>query len=113
MAIRNSIGTLTAEEWEVQLGTEIRELRLRQNLTQAEVARRANIDRTTVVRIERGEGGTVRSLVQIARALGREEWLASFAPPAPAVSPMQLLRARQRDEARTRVRARPSSARST
>ncbi|MGZ4786252.1 MAG: helix-turn-helix transcriptional regulator, partial [Acidimicrobiales bacterium] len=94
---------------EAQLGHEIRQLRLRQNLTQAEVARRANIDRTTVVRIERGEGGSVSSLVRIARALGREDWLASFAPPEPAVSPMQLLRERQRAESGTRVRARRSS----
>jgi len=93
------------DDWERNLGAQIRELRLRLDLTQAEVARRANIDRTTVGRIESGEGGSVGSLVQIARALGREEWLDSFAPPAPAVSPMQQLRERRRSDARQRKRA--------
>ncbi len=95
-----------ADEWERRLGIQIRELRLRHNLTQAEVARRANIDRTTVGRIENGEGGSISSLVQITRALSREDWLDTFAPATPAVSPMQQLRERQRREATQRQRAR-------
>jgi transcriptional regulator with XRE-family HTH domain len=92
-------------EWERHLGGQIRDLRLRQNLTQAEVARRANIDRTTVGRIENGEGGSIGSLVQIARAVGREDWLDAFTPPAPGVSPIQQLRERQKAEAKVRKRA--------
>lgn len=99
----------TSQEWEQRLGQHIRAVRLRQNLTQAEVARRASIDRTTVGRIESGEGGSIGSLVQIARALGREVWLDSFAPVASAVSPMQQLRERQRSEANQRKRASRSS----
>lgn len=99
--------SLTVEEWTIRLGLHVRDLRLRHNVTQAELARRANIDRTTVARIERGDGGNLRSLVQIARALGREEWLDSFAPPVPAVSPMQLLAERRESDGR-RLRARPS-----
>lgn len=106
MVQNNNSVLLTAEEWEQRLGKDIRELRLRHNVTQSELARRANVDRTTVVRIESGKGGSVRSLVQLARALGREDWLESFAPPAPGVSPMQLLQARRRHEASKRVRAR-------
>lgn len=100
----------STDEWEQQLGRQIRDTRLRQDLTQAEVARRANIDRTTVGRIENGEGGSIGSLIRIARALGREDWLDSFAPPAPAISPMQLLRHQQRRESHQRRRARPTSA---
>lgn len=96
---------LSAEEWQQKLGQEIRELRLDQNLTQAEIARRANIDRTTVSRIESGEGGSISSLVQIARALGREDWLGTFAPRAASVSPMRQLRERQREESGKRKRA--------
>ena len=94
-----------AEEWEHRLGSQIRELRLRENLTQATVARLANIDRTTVVRIEAGEGGSIGSPVQIARALGREDWLEAFAPPEPAISPMQQLRDHQRGQSQQRRRA--------
>ncbi|MEE9417339.1 MAG: helix-turn-helix transcriptional regulator [Acidimicrobiales bacterium] len=103
------IHNLSTDEWEARLGVQIRELRLRLNLTQAEVARRSNIDRTTVGRIESGEGGSVSSLVRIARALGRDNWLESFAPTAPMVSPMQQLRERQRLEGQRRQRAGPST----
>ncbi len=109
METRDASRLLTAQEWEESLGRGIRDLRLRQNLTQAEVARRANVDRTTVTRIEHGDGGSIKSLVQIVRALGRDEWLESLSPPAPTLSPMQLLRAQQREEKHQRVRARPGS----
>jgi transcriptional regulator with XRE-family HTH domain len=101
MEIRNQ----TDEDWERRVGGQIRSVRLRLNLTQAEVARRANIDRTTVGRIEGGDGGSIASLVRIARVLGREDWLDSFAPAEPAVSPMQQLREQQRREAGQRKRA--------
>jgi len=101
---------LSSQEWERQLGEGVRAVRLQRNLTQeADLARRANIDRTTVGRIEGGEGGTIGSLVQIARALGREDWLNSFTPPAPAFSPMHQLRESQRTQAQQRKRARPRS----
>lgn len=101
---------LTNAEWERRLGGEIRALRLRLHLTQAQLATRANLDRTTVARIERGEGGSVGSLVQIARALGREDWLNAFAPPEPTVSPMELLRAQRAQQPRPRRRARRAPA---
>ena len=101
--------SFTSDEWEQLLGRQIRELRLRQNVTQADVARRANIDRTTIGRIENGEGGSIGSLVKIVRALGREDWLNSFAPPAAAISPMQLLREQQHRETQQRRRARRPS----
>jgi transcriptional regulator with XRE-family HTH domain len=102
---RSPAGSLTADEWQQKLGADIRDLRLRQNLTQAEVARRANIDRTTVVRIEAGEGGSMGSLIQIARALGREQWLDSFVVVEPGLSPMQELREQRRQESKKRLRA--------
>ncbi len=102
---RSPSRSLTADEWQQRLGADIRELRLRQNLTQAEVARRANKDRTTVARIEAGEGGSIGSLIQITRALGREQWLGSLVVVEPGVSPMQELRERQRQESKKRLRA--------
>jgi transcriptional regulator with XRE-family HTH domain len=105
MQIPNTVKRLTADEWERRVGDQIRELRLRKNLTQGEIARQANLVRTTVARIERGEGGSIHSLVQIARALGQEAWLDGFAPTAPAVSPMEMLH-QERRRATRRQRAR-------
>lgn len=96
-------------EWERQLGSSVRSVRLERNMTQLELARLANIDRTTVSAIERGEGGSISSLVKIARALQQERWLASFAPPVSAVSPMALLEAQTRARHQPRQRARRST----
>jgi transcriptional regulator with XRE-family HTH domain len=98
--------SLKTTDWEKRLGQQIRQLRLGRNLTQDDLAHQANIDRTTVTRIEKGEGGSLKSLVQIARVLGREEWLGALAPPTPSVSPIEQLRAREHDEGRRRMRAR-------
>ncbi len=54
-----------------KLGAQIRAVRLRSGLTQAEVAERAGVAFETVSRIERGTlNTTVRTLVGIAGALG-------------------------------------------
>jgi len=99
---------INTSEFEQRLGQQIRQTRLGMDTTQAELARRANVDRTTIGRIESGEGGNITSLIRIARALDREDWLDSFAPPTPAISPMQLLREQQHRETKRRKRARPT-----
>ena len=100
---QHDVSGRTRAEWELQLGAQIRRLRHRQGLDQAELARRANVDRTTVSRIERGAGGNIGSLVDIARALGRTEWLDTLAPAEPSVSPLALLRARDAQDGPRRV----------
>jgi transcriptional regulator with XRE-family HTH domain len=75
------------------LGEQLRDLRLRQNLDQRELAARAGVALNAVKRLESGQGSTVRSLVRVLRALGRADWLQSLAPPV-SVSPLQLLESR-------------------
>jgi transcriptional regulator with XRE-family HTH domain len=105
--VESAAGSSTSAELERDLGARVRELRVRRGLTQAELARLANIDRTTVVRVEQGEGGTITTLVRIARALGRNDWLNGFAPPRAGVSPM-LLREQRLAEAARRNRGHKS-----
>ncbi len=95
----------STEEWEVELGGQVRRLRLRQNRTQGDLAAAANISLSTLKTLELGHGSSVRTLIQVARALDRSDWLASLAPPEPSVSPMQLLRERKKQVASTRKRA--------
>ncbi|MHB8379333.1 MAG: helix-turn-helix transcriptional regulator [Acidimicrobiales bacterium] len=87
---------LTTSEWEQRIGDEVRSLRQRQRLTQAELARRANISLSAVKYLEKGRGSSLATLVRIARVFKRTEWLASFAPPEPVVSPLAVLREHQR-----------------
>jgi len=51
------------------IGTFIQETRLSQNKTQQQTADAAGIDRTTLVQIENGRGGTLISLIPVLRVL--------------------------------------------
>ena len=101
----------SSSEWESELGSQVRRLRLRQNRTQSELAIAANISLSALKTLELGRGSSVRTLIQVARALDRSEWLAAFTPPEPSVSPMQMLRAQNKHVAATRKRANPKARR--
>jgi transcriptional regulator with XRE-family HTH domain len=88
-----------------KLGEDLNAWRRLRNLTVNEVADRAGIGRTTVLRLEAGEGSTVENLLRVARALGVLDGLTS------AVDPYETdigrLRADEALPARVRRRARP------
>lgn len=78
------------ENWESELGVQLRSLRLRQNLDQRELAARAGVALNVVKRLEAGRGATIRSLVKVLRTLGRADWIHALAP-AVSISPLQML----------------------
>lgn len=80
----------TPQEWQAELGRQIRALRLRSNLDQQAVAERAGIALNAVKNLESGKGATVRSLIQVLKVLERVDWLRSLAP-AVSVSPVRML----------------------
>ena len=82
-----------SDEWEAELGRQVRALRLRQDVNQQQLADRAGIALNAVKNLESGKGATLRSLVQALRVLNRVEWLRSLAP-AVSISPVQMLKAR-------------------
>src|SRR3546814_4798720 len=55
------------------LGKQIEAYRISRNLKQAELAEMAGISRSTLARLEAGNGGTIDSLARIMRALERSE----------------------------------------
>ena len=81
----------TSDEWEAELGRQIRALRLRQNLDQRQLADQAGIALNAVKNLESGKGATLRSLVQALRILNRVDWLRALAPPV-SISPVQMLK---------------------
>ena len=109
MELRPSLRS--SSEWEAGLGSQVRSLRLRQNRTQSELAIAANISLSALKTLELGRGSSVRTLIQVTRALDRSEWLSAFSPPEPSVSPMQMLRAQQKQVAAIRKRANPKARR--
>ena len=82
-----------SDEWQVQLGRQIRALRLKQNLQQRELADRAGIALNAVKNLEGGKGATLRSLASALRVLNRLDWLRALAPSV-SISPVQMLKAK-------------------
>ena len=90
--------TLKTDDWELEIGLQLRGLRLRQDLDKRTLAARAGVALNVVKHLEAGKGATLTSLIKVLRALGRADWLNSLAPPV-SISPMQMLKrkpARQR-----------------
>ena len=95
---------LKDEKVVIQLGKELRRMRLSNNLSQAEVAKRAGLDRTTVVKLEAGRAATLLTVVQVLRAMDRLEVLDGFHE-EPQLTPYQLVEQQEKYLAKQRKRA--------
>lgn len=91
-------------EWETELGSQLRGLRLRQDLDQRQLAARAGVALNSVKNLEAGKGATVRSLIRVLRVLDRTDWLQALAPQV-TVSPIQVLRAKHPRQRAVRKRS--------
>lgn len=89
----------TPEEMEADLGSRLKTLRVHRNLDQVTLAARAGISVRTLRNLESGCGSSLRTLIQVLRVLGREQWLETIAPVA-TINPLMLTR-----EAKPRQRA--------
>ena len=97
--------SLTTPEWEAFLGVQIRTIRLRKNLSQAETAKQAGVALNALRSLEAGTGSRVGTLISVVRALDKHDWLESLQPKF-SVSPMQMLLAKK---PRERAGRRPKS----
>ena len=82
-----------------ELGKRLRQRRLDSNLSQAEVAERAGLDRTTSGQLERDGRASLLTMVQVLRALGALDELDAFLPPL-GPSPLELARRQGRQRQR-------------
>ena len=88
------------------LGERIRDLRLRNNVTQETLAERTLLSVGTIKSIEAGKG-KLSTLVAVLRELGALEQLDQFIPPI-TISPLRMVEANARQPAkRRRARAMP------
>lgn len=97
---------MTTEEWEATLGWQLRDLRLRQNVDQRQLAGQAGVALNVVKNLEAGKGAMVKSLVKVLRALGRAEWIGSLAP-AVSISPLQMLKTKPSRQRASRGKGTP------
>lgn len=86
------------------VGAYIKQQRLEQNMTQAQLAHAAGINRSTIIQIENGESVTLGSLIQILRILDRLNILKVFSV-EDKISPIEYAKLK----AKQRKRASPSS----
>lgn len=73
-----------------QIGIFLKQTRLSRQKTQLEVAIVAGLNRTTLVQMEKGEGGTLHSFIQVLRALEQLQLLEQFEYKQPLISPLEL-----------------------
>ena len=79
----------TVDEMEAALGEKLKRLRLNKNLEQKTLAARAGVSVRALRNLEGGAGTTVKTLLSVVRALGRESWLETVAP-IPTINPLTL-----------------------
>ncbi len=97
---------LTDDRVVARLGKEMRRMRLERNYTQAMVAERAGLDRTTIVKLEAGNPVGLLTLVQVLRAIRRMDVLDGFHE-EPRMSPMMALEQEAKYYRKQRKRASP------
>lgn len=98
----------STDDWLAYLGNQIRENRIRADMSQQEMARAANVGLATIKNLEGGKGSSLTTLVQVIRALNRAEWLTALAP-AVSVSPLQMLKQAKGDHKKPRVARRTTN----
>lgn len=92
---------------EKEIGNRFKSLRLRKNMTQAELARRACMHRNAVSSLETGKGSHLSTVIALLRELGAIENLNAFLPEI-MISPMQILK--MKDKIRQRASRMPPRA---
>lgn len=87
-----------------RIGQDIREHRLRKNLSQLLLAQRSGVSLTVVKRLESGYGATLGSFALICRTLGQDGWIEALHP-QDVLSPIAYADALRKAEAKKRRRA--------
>ncbi len=101
----------SVEELAQAIGENIRSLRLQRNLTQQALSAQAGVSLSALRHLESGQGANLSTLIRVARALDRQEWLQALAPQV-TINPLHMtpalgtrLRARARRSQRTHGQA--------
>ncbi|MCB0366365.1 MAG: helix-turn-helix transcriptional regulator [Bdellovibrionales bacterium] len=82
---------LSDEEIEQILGENIKALRLQKNILRQKLCSQAGVSLTALKNLEMGKGTTLKTLVKVARALGRQDWLTALAPTA-TINPLHMVK---------------------
>ena len=78
-----------------ELASQIKQMRLSKNFSQAELAKATGLDRVTISRFENGRAATLLTVVQILRALEKLEVLNEFEQ-VEEISPLAVAEAQEK-----------------
>ncbi|MCC6817962.1 MAG: helix-turn-helix domain-containing protein [Bacteroidia bacterium] len=93
------------------IGHFIRKTRINLNKTQQEIADNTGLNRSTIIQIEKGKGGTLISFIQILRALESLQLLSAFEV-SKSISPLLLAEMEMKQRKRARKTKKDSSTKS-
>ena len=96
---KNNIKNLSDSAILVEIGNGLKQIRLKKNITQEELAKLSGLDRTTISQLENGRAATLLTFVQILRALDKLELLNVFSE-EPEVSPLLIAKLKKQTRQR-------------
>jgi transcriptional regulator with XRE-family HTH domain len=82
---------MTPQELAAELGSRLRNIRIRKMLDQKELAARAGISTRTLIMLEQGRGSTVETFLRVLKALDSLAGIDALAP-RPTISPIAMMR---------------------
>lgn len=97
----NNWKSLSDEAIEQQIGNYVKKVRQQQSKTQAQIAKAANISRSTLSLLERGESGNLKTLIQVLRVLDKLKLMEVFSYKE-VLSPLALAKAQHKPKERIR-----------
>lgn len=80
----------SSAEIEQKLGENIKKLRLQKGFHQQTLSEQAGISISALKNLENGNGATVKTLIRVIRALGREDWIEAVAPLV-SINPLHMV----------------------
>ncbi len=81
----------TPQELEINLGENLKSLRLQKNLDQKKLCLHAGVSLTALQNLEGGRGTTTKTLTRVVHALGRQDWISALAPVV-SINPLHMVR---------------------
>lgn len=85
----------------IKMGNRLRDIRIRQNMTQSELAVQSGVNIQTVANIEKGKSVSILMFISVIRELGLLEHLEQFIPEV-KVSPIEMKRIQRKKRYRVR-----------
>lgn len=87
------------DELEICIGNSIKTLRIQKNMHRDTVCELAGISMNALRHLETGKGANIKTLVRVARVLGKQDWVMGLAPQI-SINPLNMVGGKPRQRAR-------------